>query len=322
MFEDKVNVYINSKNRSTQEQVSNFNVDIPEGLLRLYNKDEYWTLNVNFFSAFNSWYNCMTDFNDYFQLVYHDNNGIETERIDFKLTEGNPDVYEVKKNLSGLLYGHVNVNYDKPKNKYTFTRVSAITSNRHKLHLKIINAEDFLGFPKIKRNILIELPPLTYVYSEQPINVVGDEAITISISGDASLEGNTVDNFGTDIYTPSNIIFCQAIDVPPYALLQYNNEDAGDSFQYRLKQVREITNFRLTVKNQDNEVIPKMTDYILTLQFVKHKSTDKTITLLTQLVDYVKQLFMMIGLKIFPSQIERLPSLAYAREPTNYINDF
>ena len=237
MFEDKVNVYINSKNRSTQEQVSNFNVDIPEGLLRLYNKDEYWTLNVNFFSAFNSWYNCMTDFNDYFQLVYHDNNGIETERIDFKLTEGNPDVYEVKKNLSGLLYGHVNVNYDKPKNKHTFTRVSAITSNRHKLHLKIINAEDFLGFPKIKRNILIELPPLTYVYSEQPINVVGDEAITISISGDASLEGNTVDNFGTDIYTPSNIIFCQAIDVPPYALLQYNNEDAGDSFQYRLKQV-------------------------------------------------------------------------------------
>jgi hypothetical protein len=65
------------------------------------------------------------------------------------------------------------------------------------------------------------------------------------------------------------------------------------------------------VKNQDNEIIPKMTDYILTLQFVKHQSTDQTVTLLTQLLDYVRQLFMMIGLKIFPSTTPE----------TNYINN-
>jgi hypothetical protein len=102
MFEEKVNVYINSKNRSSSETVSNFNVAIPEGLLRLYNKDEYWSLNINFFSAFNSWYNCMTNFNDHFQLIYHDNNGIETERLNFKLTEGNPDVYDVKNDLTSF----------------------------------------------------------------------------------------------------------------------------------------------------------------------------------------------------------------------------
>ena len=103
-------------------------------------------------------------------------------------------------------------------------------------------------------------------------------------------------------FVPSDIIFCQAIDVPPYALIQYNNEDAGDSFQYRLKQIREIKNFSLIVKNQDNEIIPKMTDYLLTLQFVKHKSIDKNTTLLTQILDYIKQIFMMIGLEMFPSQ--------------------
>ena len=301
-FEDKVNVYINSKNRSALDSVSNFNVVIPQGLLTLHNKDEYWTLNVNFFSAFNSWYNCMTDFNDHFQLIYHDNNGIETEKLDFKLTEGNPDVFDVKNDLNKLLKTHVNVNYDKPRNVYRFMRTSIVTTSRTKLYLNIINAEDFLGFPRTKRNMLIELPLLTDVYSEQPINVIGDEAITISINGDASLEGSTIDNFGTNVYVPSDIIFCQAIDVPPYALLQYNNEDAGDSFQYRLKQVREITNFRLTVKNQDNEVIPKMTDYILTLQFVKHKSTDRTVTLLENMLDYIKQIFTMIGLELYPSQ--------------------
>jgi hypothetical protein len=59
MFNDQVNVYINSKNRSANETVSNFDVSIPDDLIRLYDKNEYWTLNVNFFSCFNRWYNCM-----------------------------------------------------------------------------------------------------------------------------------------------------------------------------------------------------------------------------------------------------------------------
>ena len=305
MFNDKINVYINSKNRAANEAVSDFNVLIPDSLLVLHDKNEYWTLNVNFFSCFNNWYNCMKDFNDEFELIYHNNSGVRTEVIKCKLTEGNPDVYEVKTNLNSLLSGHVTVSYDKPRNVYVFNRLSSnpVTTNRTKLYLNIINAEDFLGFPKSKRNTLIELPLSTNVYSEQPINVVGDEAITITVGGDADLEGNTIDNFGTNNFMASDIIFCKSIDVSPYSLLQYNNADGGDSFQYRLKQIREIRNFNLIVKNQDNEIIPKMTDYILTLQFVKHKSVDKTTSLLEKILDYLKQIFMMYGLQMFPSQI-------------------
>ena len=127
-------------------------------------------------------------------------------------------------------------------------------------------------------------------------------SVTSIFNGDADLEGNTVDNFGSKEFVPSDIIFCQSIDVPPYSLLQYNNEDAGDSFQYRLKQIREMKKFNLIVKDQDNEVIPKMTDYLLTLQFIKHKTIDKNTSLLTQILDYLKQIFMMIGLEMFPSQ--------------------
>jgi hypothetical protein len=312
MFEDQINVYINSKNRATNETVSNFNVLIPDSLLVLYDKNEYWTLNVNFFSCFNNWYNCMQNFNDEFELIYYNNNGVVTEVIKFQLTEGNPDVYDVKTNLNTLLSGHLTVSYNKSRNVYIYNRSSLITTNRTKLYLKIINAEDFLGFPKSKRNTLIELPLSTNVYSEQPINVVGDEAITITVGGDADLEGNTIDNFGTNNFMASDIIFCKAIDVPPYSLLQYNNEDAGDSFQYRLKPMREIKNFNLIVKNQDNEIIPKMTDYILTLQFVKHKSIDKTTSLLEKILDYLKQIFMMYGLQMFPSQTRN------QTQPINY----
>ena len=187
MYEDKVNVYINSKNRAANETVSNFNVAIPDALLRLYDKNEYWTLNVNFFSCFNSWYNCMNNFNDEFELIYHNNSGVQTEVIKCKLTEGNPDVYDVKTNFNALMKNHVTVNYDKPRNLFVFKRSSVTTTDRTKLYLNIINAEDFLGFPKSKRKTLIELPLLTNVYSEQPINVVGDEAITINVHGDVDL---------------------------------------------------------------------------------------------------------------------------------------
>ena len=299
MFE-KVCVFINSKNRAANEAVSNFNVAIPDALLRLYNKDEYWTLNVNYFSCFNSWYNCQTDFNDQFQLIYYDNEDNINETINLRLTEGNPDVYDIKNQLNKILKTHVNVNYDKPKNIYIFKRTSIITNEKHKLYLNIINAEDFLGFSKNKRNTLIELPLLTDVYSDQPINVIGDEAITISINGDASLETSTIDNFSNKEYVPSDIIFCQPIDVPPYSLLQYANEDGGDSFQYRLKPIKDIKYFNLKIKNQDNEIIPTMTDYILTLQFVKHKTHNKTETLLESILDYLRQMFMMIGLNVFP----------------------
>jgi len=299
MFE-KVNLFINSKNRAVNEEVSNFNVTIPDALLRLYNKDEYWTLNVNYFSCFNSWYNCQTDFNDKFQLIYYDNQDNINEIINISLSEGNPDVYDIKNQLNKLLKNHVNVNYDKPKNIYIYKRTSIITNEKHKLYLNIINSEDFLGFPRSKRNTLIELPLLTNVYSEQPINVVGDEAITISINGDVGLETSTIDNFGTQDFVPSDIIFCQPIDVPPYSLLQYANEDGGDSFQFRLKPVKDIKYFNLKIKNQDNEIIPHMTDYILTLQFVKHETHNKTETLLENILDYLKQMFMMIGLNVFP----------------------
>jgi hypothetical protein len=303
MFE-KVCVFINSKNRAANEAVSNFNVAIPDALLRLYNKDEYWTLNVNYFSCFNSWYNCQTNFNDEFQLIYYDNEDNINETINLRLIEGNPDVYDIKNQLNKILKNHVNVNYDKPKNVYIFKRTSIVTNEKHKLYLNIINAEDFLGFSKNKRNILIELPLLTDVFSEQPINVIGDEAITISINGDASLETSTIDNFSNKEYVPSDIIFCQPIDVPPYSLLQYANEDGGDSFQYRLKPIKDIKYFNLKIKNQDNEIIPTMTDYILTLQFVKHKTHNKTETLLESILDYLRQMFMMIGLNVFPKLVE------------------
>ena len=298
---DKINIYINSKNRDLNEQISNFTVRIPQNLLRL-SQGEYFTLNVNGFYCYNSWFNCIDNFNNEFHIIIKniDNEVIET--YIYKLNDGNPNVKDVKSNLNNLLLNKVNITYDKQRNKFIFKRTLPVSTQQYKMYLKIINSEDFLWFYKSDRDIEILLPYLQNVFSNNIINILGDEAIIIKINGDCILAGNTVDNFGTETYEPSNIIFMKPIDVPSNGLLKYNNEDGGDSFHYRLANVEQITWFTLSVYNQDNELIPNFSDYILLLQFIRHKTEDgKVETLLNSLLDYVKQIYLMISHFLFPA---------------------
>jgi len=298
---DKINIYINSKNRDLSEQISNFTVRIPQNLLRL-SQGEYFTLNVNGFYCYNSWFNCIDGFNNEFQLIIKNINDEIVETYNYKLNDGNPNVNDVKSNLNGLLINKVLVSYDKQRNKFIFKRSLPVSTQNYTMYLKIINSEDFLGFYKSDRNIEILLPYLQNVYSNNIINILGDEAIIIKINGDCILAGNTVDNFGTETYEPSNIIFMKPIDVPSNGLLEYNNEDGGDSFQYRLANVEQITWFTLSVYNQDDELIPNFSDYILLLQFIRHKTEEgKVEILLNSLLDYVKQIYLMISHFLFPA---------------------
>ena len=93
------------------------------------------------------------------------------------------------------------------------------------------------------RDKLISLPYLNNIYSNSIVNISGDEAIIIKIAGDCILSGNTIDNFGLTTYQPSNIIFMKPIDVASNGLLKYSNEDGGDSFQYRISNIEQITYF-------------------------------------------------------------------------------
>jgi hypothetical protein len=298
---DKINVYINSKNRDSNEKISNFTVRIPQNLLRL-DHGESFSLNVNGFYCYNSWFNCIDEFNNEFQIILKNINNEIVEILNYKLNDGNPNVNDVKSNLNELLINKVQVSYDKQRNKFIFKRSLPVTTQYNTMYLNIINSEDFLGFYKSDRDNNILLPYLQNVFSNNIVNILGDEAIIIKINGDCILAGNTVDNFGTETYEPSNIIFMKPIDVPSNELLKYSNEDSGDSFHYKLANVEQITWFTLTVHNQDNELIPNFSDYILLLQFIRHKTEEGKIeTSLNALVDYVKQIYLLISHFLFPA---------------------
>ena len=80
------------------------------------------------------------------------------------------------------------------------------------------------------------------------------------------------------------------IDVASNGLLKYSNKDGGDSFQYRIANIEQITYFELSVHNQDDEFIPNFSDYILLLQFIRHTiEENKTNSLLESILDYVNK---------------------------------
>jgi len=138
------------------ESISNFTVRIPQNLLRL-EQGEHFSLNVNGFYCYNSWFNCIDGFNNEFQIIIKNMNDEITETYHYKLNDGNPNVNDVKTNLNGLLINKVLVSYDKQRNKFIFKRALPVSTQNYTMYLNIINSEDFLGFYESECRIPVEL---------------------------------------------------------------------------------------------------------------------------------------------------------------------
>ena len=139
---DKINIYINSKNRDLGDETSSFTVRIPQNLLRL-EQGEHFTLNVNGFYCYNSWFNCIDNFNNQFQVIIKNNINQIVNIYDYKLNDGNPNVNDVLKNLNSLLINNIVVSYDKQRNKFIFKRTLVVSTQNYYMYLNIVNSEDF-----------------------------------------------------------------------------------------------------------------------------------------------------------------------------------
>ena len=69
--DSKINIYVNSKNRKSDETASNFNVMIPDGLLKIKNNQSF-ELNVISFNGVNCFYHCNNNTNR-FQIIFRNN---------------------------------------------------------------------------------------------------------------------------------------------------------------------------------------------------------------------------------------------------------
>lgn len=300
MEHESINVFINSKSRESGS-ASDFQVKIPDGLLRLRNSNEYFSLNVIGFYCINTRYNCIRDFNDRFVIAYNMGQGQAMVHYEFRIPEGNPSVDDIVEYFqsiitffsTGSFYGPVpfSFTYNKITNKFIW-KLLDIGSLRN-YFLQIENCEDFFGFPIDRRGEYMAITA-EGLNSTVPVNINGDETFSLKISGDISFANNNMYNYGSPYFKPSNIIFVKAIDVPPWEIIQYNNTDGGDNFKYKLND-RMIDNFSLSVVNQDDEIIPKFAEYVLILKFTKHTVDVETGSMIAAILDYVRQIYFILG---------------------------
>ena len=285
----KVNIYVNSKNRKSDETPSNFSVIIPDGLLRV-NKDEYFTLSVNSFYCYNDFYQCNSNSN-YFTLIFKTslNELYLTQKL--YLNVGNPNIYDLLIDINSKLSGYLTCSYDNIKNKITYTRIYAQTSNYYTMYINAVNSGCFFG---LNNNVDISIS-LTGTECTNPININSIRALSVGIDGDISFNNNNMEsNLSNSVYRASDLIYQTAVNVPKGFLIDYQNIDGGDSFKYTLGNHDRIKYFILSVYDQDGNTITDMTDYIIHIQFTINKKSQKELLLKT-LIDYNKQSYLILG---------------------------
>ena len=287
----KINIYVNSKNRKSDESPSNFSVIIPDDLLKI-KKDEYFTLSVNSFYCYNDFYHCNENCNG-FNIIIRTNLNVVLGQQMFYLPIGNPNIIDIVNYINLILQTNdvLSCSYDNIKNKITYTRLIPQESVNFTLYINTMNAGSFLGF---KNNIEVIIS-FSGTESTNPINTNTIRALSIGIDGDISFSHNNMEsNLNNSVYKASDLIFQTAVNVPKGYLINYQNIDGGDSFKYTLGNHDRIKYFILSVYDQDGNTIKDMTDYIIHIQFTINKISQQE-QLLKTLIDYNKQSYLIIG---------------------------
>ena len=291
----RINLYLNSVNRTIGDKPSSFEMVMANTLLTA-DTNEIFFLNVIQFNTFNNFYQVQKGYNTNFEILIYNHDNEFHDSIIGEIPEGNLTVYDIFNYLKVLLSGIINISYDKIKNKFIFTAISS-NANHAYIYLNIINCDLLLGFSRLKRLKPILLEHNINIYSEQPINVISITNIFVHVSGDLYLNDENYDNHNSSEIDNNNIIFSMAIDKPFNTCLSYNNIDGGNSFYYRLDNSKaNINRFKLEIRDQFNKVIPQFPDYNMILQFTKKTRENVFLIPIVDIKNYLMQLYLMIGM--------------------------
>jgi len=278
---NKINLYISSKHYAKNNDLE---VILPTGLIKCDEKTEFIVLNVNGWVMKNEFYNTQNSNNQY-QITISNNDDTGAIIHSKTIPIGNYNVIEFLAILKTQLSSLLNVSYDSNLNKYIF--VNDILTNK-KIKLQSISANDFIG---IDNNISYTINTSEIFTSVNPINMAGDEMITLSIPN-ISRKYPVLDNFKNGSMNTSDVIAYLSINVPPFALMEYKNQDGGDSFSYRLENTV-IDTLHLLCHNQDSQII-NVGEYQLNLQFEIHKKVTEY-DILKRIERLVSNIFQWMG---------------------------
>lgn len=247
--------FISSANRQPQENVYNFTIDYPDGILSC-NTHEYMELNVLSFDMPNTMYNISAK-NNTFAVITDD---IEQTKT---IPEGNYSVKTFMGQLNTLISSSlVTIVYNEAQNTYTFSKQESEPSVVIKL--KPITIGNLLGITDdTEYEISVE------GWTTGLVNLINYNKVMVS-TDNISFYYNNVQNLATQAGNQqlfSNIVFWKSkADIEPFQILRYNNEDGGNSFVYRIEN-RQINSMSLQLKNENGEFITDAPDYLMVIQY-------------------------------------------------------
>lgn len=246
-------IYISSKNRSSNENIYNFNVILNNPIIA--NRNQGINISVVGFSMMN------TDYN--FRNLSFNIQELHYTPITYSLLhtitipDGNYSYLTLlnylKNNTEFNTY--LDIEYIKERNTFKFT--NKLTEG----NIKIIsrNCNNILG---IKTELLIETSQ-----ESSYINLTNYSHIVIK-SNNILFEDNTQDNINTTEFGNSSILFMlDKQDICPFKLISYKNYDKSDNYSYNISN-RQISSIDLHLYNEKGEILTNTDDYFLTLKFV------------------------------------------------------
>jgi len=282
----KITSFISSENRQANENIYNFSIDYPDGIISC-KENEYMELNVLSFDMPNNMYN-INSTNDHFQITL-DNANIKN----IHLKHGNYSVKTLLKEFQDIFSQNVipessvlhtffgtyadaltiECVYNDTTNTYTFKKnidlpLGISLPIAFSLYFKPITCGALLG---MTNNVEREITGNGMTTGL--INLIDYNKIIVHTEGISYYYSN-IESTVVNKQTLSNIIFWKSkADVPPYQLIKYNNEDGGNSFNYRIEN-RDITNISLVLKNERGELLTDAHNYLIVLQFIFYERND------------------------------------------------
>jgi hypothetical protein len=241
----KINIFVKSKNKNSDEDSYNFNLIFPNNLIKCKD-NETLEMSIVAFSCYNTFFNCNSNTN-HFQIIFKNINNNYFLISDYYLNIGNPNIYDIIGDVNSKLTNFMSCVYDKLKNYLIFYRLKAVDNNYHTMYIKPINSGSFFGL-----NNNVEYLITNNFQSIKQININTIQSINIVFSG-ISFKYNNIDNFRGS-FTDSNLVLHQDVNVPKNALIQYDNYDANNNFCYQINN-KSVNLIKITVFNQDYNII-------------------------------------------------------------------
>lgn len=291
-------LYINSKNRPSNENTYDFNLYLQNQIV--VDKNQGLNITVMSFSMINSMYNVNSTNNKFYIKTYLNNIspiGMGYE-LNITIPEGNYSVYSLLKYLQeeakivltingtilveGVDYiGYhlnkfINISYNPAQNTFSFKRANAVafdetglqfqsmmdTGTQYYYSIVPLNFGTFLGL-KEEFKIPADRTNINGGY----INMVEYQQIILKCPSldFYDLTQDNINDKDSELNLSQILFWVNKQDVEPFKSINYNNEDACTSYSFNVNN-ENISSLNFKLCNENNETIEDADDYLLQLK--------------------------------------------------------